>query len=776
MAEGIYCQQPFCADSSIRIRYIFGSEGASLFNYPDTAGKNIFTGYFAEGANTGIAMLQTDWGDSMILAKKIYLNGKIFNSILAADGSIFSSGFWGAPNNEDLLISRLKSNGTIQWIKRYRLSMNHLKFGAGGARKKIVVTQNAIYLNGVFLNTALVGYNTIIKFDLDGNILWSKSFRVNTLGGEAVGTINAPIIFNNTVVFAANYYQLSGATFSNFLNVLTRLNDSDGSLIEAEAIKITNPDTLGINSTQYNINATDSSFSLMGSLIIKTPVGIRYSNMAFSTRIDKDFNPVHANFYRNNSLNPGDLYFDYNRQKQHAMLASSALDFKDKYLTILDKNDQIFSTRKFLIPSILSVINQTSVNLDDKENLHFLFHYPQGSQIVTEYARISNFAPNSTLGCFGKDTSLLTTFPLTLTKEPFTWDFIDTDIITGIDVPYTEDTAIVTKELVCKLVSYCDSVHINGPTTVCINQPVRYTVTKNAACLKSLQWNIDTTIATIVSTEADTAITLNFKQAFTGYIHAAVYNCVVSDSFFVTVTAPQIVKLINRDSLLCPGKTIVLKAKPGFAAYLWQDGSTADTLRVSTPGFYKVSATDNCGFKTADSIVVNNSDTTLSITATQTICRYDTAFIILPNDVNNITWQPTGNSLLNNKTLFLFPRQTTVYNITAERLANCPITKTSTVAIKNCTEIVFIPNAFTPNNDSRNDIFKASTFRALQYYQLVIYNRYGQKIFESNNLSTGWDGTFKGSKQPTGGYTYRCSYRFAGGLQRSEAGYFILIR
>ena len=719
-----YSQQPFCADSSIRVRYIFGNEGASLFNYPDTAGKNIFTGYFSEGINTGIAILQTDWGDSMFLAKKIYLNGKIFNSVLTTDGSIFSSGFWGPPNNEDLLISRLNRNGTIQWIKRYRLSINHLKFGAGGLRKNITVTQNAIYIHGVFLTTALVGYNAIIKLDLDGNILWSKSFRVNTLAGEGGGIINAPLIHNNTIIFAANYTLQVGSVLTNFLTVLTRLNEIDGSLIENSAIKLT--DTLGFTNVQININP-DTSLSLSGTFV-KSLNTVGATNRVFNTLIDKNFTPIDSYIYINDIMNPSELYFDYNKQKQHAFLTSDGGNFRDKYLTIFDKNDQISSTRKFLIPSILSAINQTSVNLDDKENLHFLFHYPQSGKQVTEYARISNFAPNSTLGCFGKDTSLLTTFPLTLSKEPFTWDFIDTDIITGIDVPYTEDTAIVTKELVCKLVSYCDSVHISGPNKVCINQPVRYTVTKNAACLKSLQWNIDNSIATIVSTEADTAITLSFTRAFTGYIHAAVYNCVVTDSFFVTVTAPQTLKLLNRDSLLCPGKAIVLKAKPGFAAYQWQDGSTADSLRVITTGFYKVIGTDSCGLQSADSTTVNNSDTSLVLTAMQTICKYDTAYITLPNDVNNITWQPANNGILNNKILSFFPMQTTMYLVTAERLANCPITKAVNIVVENCTQVIFIPNAFTPNNDTRNDVFKASAFRPLQAYHLVIYNRYGQKI------------------------------------------------
>ncbi len=769
-----YSQQPFCADSSVRVRYIFGSEGASLFNYPDTSGRNVFTGYFFEGPNTGIALLKTDWGDSMTLARKIYVNGKANNSFVMPDGSIIFSGYWGTVNNTDLLISRLYSDGTVQWIKRYKLSQNHLRYSPSDlVKKNILVTNNAIYVNGVFLNTALVGYNTIAKFDLDGNIKWSNAFLVNYPKGASV--INAPVLYNNTVIFAANYNIQVGSTLTNFLTVLTRLNDNDGSLIETEAIRITDTDTIGFNNTHLNINQ-DNSLSLTGNLILKYPFGIGFSNIIFNTLIDKDFNPLHSFFYRNNILLPGDLNFAYNNQKQHAMLGTDDLNLKDKYLSLFDQNDDILRTRKFVLPSNLSSINQTSVNIDDKENLHFLFHYPQSSQLVTEYARISNFAPDGTLGCFGKDTSILTHYSLSLAKEPFTWDNVLTDLITSIDVPYTEDTAIVTKQLVCKMVSYCDSVHINGPTIVCINQPVRYTVTKNAACLKSLQWNIDTAIATIVSTEADTAITLSFKQAFTGYIHAAVYNCVVNDSFFVTVVQSPLVKIINPDSLLCPGKSIILNTTAGFSPYLWQDGSNTQNYTVSTIGFYKITATSFCAVQSSDSIVISLADTSLVITPTQTICKYDTAFISLPPDIININWQPNNNISLNNKTLVLYPLQNTIYTITAERLANCPVSRTSEVLVKNCAKYIFVPNAFSPNNDGVNDIFRAIPVRSPESFLLTIYNRYGQKLFETTDPSSGWDGNYGGKPQPAGGYAYHCSYRFAGDLERAESGYFILIR
>lgn len=776
-----YCQQLFCADSSIRIKYIFGNEGATLYNNTDTSGKNIFTGSFKEGLNVGLALLKTNWGDSMIWAKKIYMNGGSLNSFKGPNGTIICTGIWvGTVNNNELLISKLDTNGKVQWIKRFSLSQNHRAYAASNlTTKNISVTNNAIYFNALFyFNPQQTSgyYNVIAKLDLDGNILWSKGFRV--ILPKIGGVCYAPVFNNNSVVFAATMTEQPGGILTDAYTVLTRLNDADGSVIESNAYK-TIADTLvkGAITSFMNTNP-DNSLSLTGTIAIKDIFGnIGNSHFVFNSRIDKNLNPLNNYYYRDNiPFDEQDMYFDFNNQSQHAFLTEDLFKHNDKYFVTFGKDDKILRSRKFNIPSVFSTIYSTSVNLDDKQNLHFLFHYPQGGKQVTEYARISNFAPTGTLGCFGKDTSILTTYPFGLTKQSFTWDNILTNLITGNDVPYTEDTAIVTKELVCKIVSLCDSVHIKGPASACLGKPVRYTVSKNSGCFKNLDWQMDTSFVNIINTEGDSAITISFKKPFTGYLHAAITDCVVKDSLFVTVLPSPVLKIINRDSLLCPGKTIVLKAGPGFVAYKWQDGSTADSLRVNTPGFYKVRGTDNCGLQSADSITVNNTDTSFVLLPTQTICRYDTAFIVLPPDVYNITWQPAGNGIIRNKTLLLYPLQTTSYQIKAERLADCPLTASSNVVIKNCAQVIFIPNAFTPDNNGRNDIFKASTFRPLQAYQLVIYNRYGQKIFETNNLATGWDGNFKGKPQPVGGYTYHCNYQFNGGQPQSEAGYFILIR
>jgi gliding motility-associated-like protein len=85
-----------------------------------------------------------------------------------------------------------------------------------------------------------------------------------------------------------------------------------------------------------------------------------------------------------------------------------------------------------------------------------------------------------------------------------------------------------------------------------------------------------------------------------------------------------------------------------------------------------------------------------------------------------------------------------------------PFSSRSNVYTFDLPAATFIPSAFTPNNDGINDEFKAE-FRFLQSGSMIIYNRWGSIIFETDDLANGWDGTeASGSRlAPVGTYTYK---------------------
>jgi gliding motility-associated-like protein len=89
---------------------------------------------------------------------------------------------------------------------------------------------------------------------------------------------------------------------------------------------------------------------------------------------------------------------------------------------------------------------------------------------------------------------------------------------------------------------------------------------------------------------------------------------------------------------------------------------------------------------------------------------------------------------------------------------------------------VYIPTAFTPNNDGLNDRFAIIGAAYVSRFKMQIFNRYGQLLFETENPFAGWDGTRKGLQQDAGNYVYRISYVNVANESFEVKGAFTLIR
>ncbi|HEX7365956.1 MAG TPA: gliding motility-associated C-terminal domain-containing protein [Pelobium sp.] len=89
---------------------------------------------------------------------------------------------------------------------------------------------------------------------------------------------------------------------------------------------------------------------------------------------------------------------------------------------------------------------------------------------------------------------------------------------------------------------------------------------------------------------------------------------------------------------------------------------------------------------------------------------------------------------------------------------------------------LFIPNAFTPNGDGNNDEFKIYGTLIDQLLALNIFNQWGQLVYQSNDLSKGWSGDFKGKKLPAGVYVFTAKIKMLNGKELVKKGAINLIR
>ncbi len=93
-----------------------------------------------------------------------------------------------------------------------------------------------------------------------------------------------------------------------------------------------------------------------------------------------------------------------------------------------------------------------------------------------------------------------------------------------------------------------------------------------------------------------------------------------------------------------------------------------------------------------------------------------------------------------------------------------------------CPEYLYLPTAFTPNGDGKNDLFRPLFAGATSSFKFAIYDRWGRSVFESANPSEGWDGITGGKPQPTGVYVWICVYTLYQRPQRVQKGTVVLIR
>jgi len=98
------------------------------------------------------------------------------------------------------------------------------------------------------------------------------------------------------------------------------------------------------------------------------------------------------------------------------------------------------------------------------------------------------------------------------------------------------------------------------------------------------------------------------------------------------------------------------------------------------------------------------------------------------------------------------------------------------LAFKNCSEICLrFPNSFSPNGDGHNETFKGlGCF--VENYTLIIYNRWGEQIYLTQNQQDSWDGRFNGKNQPTGSYLWSVSFTDLNGKLQKFGGFINLLR
>ena len=205
---------------------------------------------------------------------------------------------------------------------------------------------------------------------------------------------------------------------------------------------------------------------------------------------------------------------------------------------------------------------------------------------------------------------------------------------------------------------------------------------------------------------------------------------------------------LGRDTTICRGDSLQLDAGAGHAYYRWQNDTTARWLWVADTGTYHVSVKDH-SCENRDTIrISHHPEPQLNLPDTVSVC--DNSPALLNVEMPGVIYRWNDGSLLPHREV----RQPGVYRVQVSH--TCGVLEDSVVAIpKLCACPLEMPDAFTPNGDGRNDVFgpvhPGCSFRK---YRLIVYSRWGEKLFESTDPERGWHGDVNGNPTPEGVYVY----------------------
>lgn len=231
-----------------------------------------------------------------------------------------------------------------------------------------------------------------------------------------------------------------------------------------------------------------------------------------------------------------------------------------------------------------------------------------------------------------------------------------------------------------------------------------------------------------------------------------------------------------------------------FVSMFWElgNGDTSSISPISTtytaPGTYdvKLTLTDAAGCQGVVeklTYITVYDDPTAHFTADPGVVTvFDPTYQFLDlSQYNIVSWDWNFNNLgtsNNQNPIFTFPDDTGSHNVTLIVVDNhgCIDTVSHTVLVKSEYGI-FVPNAFTPDFDDKNDGFSPKGFGiSADGYLFTIFNRWGEKIFETNNINMLWYGDYKNKIVPNGVYVWRLEFKDLNGHGHSQTGKVTVIR
>ena len=323
-------------------------------------------------------------------------------------------------------------------------------------------------------------------------------------------------------------------------------------------------------------------------------------------------------------------------------------------------------------------------------------------------------------------------------------------------------------------------VYAGNDTTICRGDSILLKVNSDALTFK---W---TPATYLTSDTAKQPLAFPLDALTTYHLVGSIGTCTNSDDITIS-TLPYPAANAGKDTTVCYGFRVPLNATGGLI-YRWSPATFLSATNIPNPvainptatTLYVVAVTNLTGcLKPAFDSVIINVDPFVVANAgpSDTTVVLGEPLYLNGTGGDKYLWQPA--TWLTNANVFnptALPKNNITYKLLVTSIAGCTATDTINIKVYNVPPSFYVPTAFSPNNDGKNDNIKPIILgmRSLDYFK--VYNRWGKLVFVTTKKGAGWDGTINGNAQDAGTYVWLAKGTTFTGEIITKKGYVILLR
>ena len=428
--------------------------------------------------------------------------------------------------------------------------------------------------------------------------------------------------------------------------------------------------------------------------------------------------------------------------------------------------------------------NNTNTNVDSVKNPRWQYSSP-GTRRVTlivgnskgcidtiDKDIIVNDVPLLTLPF--KDTLICSIDTLALVAVGtgnFSWtpstNIVNANTSTPLVFPKTTTRYIVTinesgcikKDTVTVNVLDFITVDLGPDTTICLTDSLKFKTVSDAL---QYSWSPAATLNSSTTKSPVAFPTVNT----TYHVKANLGKCPDEDSITVRVV-PYPSANAGSDVQICFGDRVQLNGAMNGSAFSWspisslQNTATLGPIaapRNTTSYILTVNDTLGCPKPWRDTVVVNVFPQVQAFAGRDTVVVANQPLQLNASGGSIYKWSPAvgiSDPDVNNPVAVLGASVDTMrYVVKVTTTQGCTAEDDIKIIVFRTPPDIFVPSAFTPNSDGRNDLLRPKTVGIRLFHYFKVFNRWGQLVYNSTDLSSGWDGTVAGKHQTTGTFVY----------------------